>query len=164
MIELIVLDVDGCMTDGSIIYDNSGNEIKSFNVKDGLAIASWIRLGKRVAIITGRSSKIVEKRAKELGVTYLYQNVKDKELILNEIIKKENFSLENVAAIGDDLNDIKLLLNAKLSFTPHDGSKYLEESIDIRLETNGGRGAVREMIEYIIKVDNLEREFIELWQ
>ncbi len=77
-IELIVLDVDGTMTDGKIYYSESGDEMKGFSVKDGLAIASWVRLGKRVAIITGRESSIVERRARELNITYLYQGVKDK--------------------------------------------------------------------------------------
>lgn len=164
MIKLIVLDVDGCMTDGSIIYDSQGNETKSFNVKDGLAIASWIRLGREVAIITGRNSKVVEKRAKELGIKHLYQNVKHKDEKLKEIIKAEKLSLENVAVIGDDLNDLPMITMAKLSFTPNDGSKYLYDVVDIRLDSNGGKGAIREMIEYIIKQDNIESEFIQLWQ
>jgi len=79
VIKLIVLDVDGCLTNGDIIYTASGDEIKHFNVKDGLAISSWIKMGYHAAIITGRESKIVEKRANELGIKHLFQHIKDKE-------------------------------------------------------------------------------------
>ncbi len=163
MIKLIVLDVDGCLTNGSISYTVNGDEIKSFNVKDGLAIASWIRMGKKAAIITGRISSIVTRRARELNVTYLYQNVKDKKAKLEEIVKKENISFSEVAVIGDDLNDYKMLKEAGLSFTPADGSSYIKNIANVILSKKGGEGAVREMIEYIIKKENLEEEFLKLW-
>jgi 3-deoxy-D-manno-octulosonate 8-phosphate phosphatase (KDO 8-P phosphatase) len=164
MIELIVLDVDGCMSDGSIYYDSLGNEFKRFNVKDGLAISSWIRLGKKVAIITGRGSKIVEKRAKELGIKHLYQNIKDKGVILQKIMQEEGLKSQNIASIGDDLNDLKMFKLSELRFTPQDGSSMLDDFIDVRLKSNGGKGAIREMIEYIINRQNLNKEFIALWQ
>lgn len=89
MIELIVLDVDGTLTDGKITYLNNGEETKSFDVRDGLAIAVWTKsFVKKAAIITGRNSSIVEKRAKELNITYLYQGIKNKQEILEEILKK----------------------------------------------------------------------------
>ncbi len=163
MIELIVLDVDGCMTNGSIIYTNEGEEIKAFNVKDGLAISSWIKLGKKAAIITGRRSAIVTKRANELKIPHLYQGVKDKKAKLDEIVKKEGLSYENVAVIGDDLNDYGMLKEAGISFTPSDGSNYIKNIVNVVLTKKGGEGAVREMIEYIIKKDNLEEEFLKLW-
>ena len=121
MIKLLVFDVDGCLSDGSIIYGSSKDEYKIFNVKDGLAIASWSRLGFKSAIITGRNSKIVERRANELNITYLYQGIKDKKTALQEILKQENLDWENVAAIGDDLNDIRMLQSVGWSFTPNDG-------------------------------------------
>ncbi len=163
MIELIVIDVDGCLTDGSIIYTSNGDEIKAFNVKDGLAIASWIRLGKKAAIITGRNSPVVEKRAKELKISHLYQGVKDKKAKLDEIVRQEKLSYENVAVIGDDLNDYGMLKEAGISFTPSDGSTYIKNIVNVVLTKKGGEGAVREMIEYIIKKDNLEEEFLKLW-
>jgi 3-deoxy-D-manno-octulosonate 8-phosphate phosphatase (KDO 8-P phosphatase) len=119
MIELIVLDVDGTLTDGKITYTNSGEEVKSFDVADGLAIAVWTKkFGKKAGIITGRNSLIVEKRAKELGITYLYQGIKNKQEVLENILEKENLSWSQVAAIGDDLNDYNMLKKAGLSFTP----------------------------------------------
>ena len=164
MIELIVLDVDGCMTDGSINYTESGSEIKNFNVKDGLAIATWKKLGKKIAIITGRESKIVEKRAKESNVDYLFQKARNKDEILLSIMKQEKLKNENVAIIGDDLNDYKMLQLAGLAFTPADSSKYIQDIVGIIiLRKNGGKGAIREMIELIVKRDNLEKEFLGVW-
>lgn len=164
MIELIVLDVDGTLTDGKITYTNSGDELKSFDVADGLAIATWTKkLGKKVAIITGRTSKIVEKRASDLQIKYLYQNIHNKDEVLAEILKKEGLSWNQIAAIGDDLNDFKMLKKAGLSFTPSNGTHYLKDFVDVICKNSGGNGAIREMIEYIVKKDNIEQEFINSW-
>ncbi len=164
MIELIVLDVDGCLSDGKITYTNSGEEIKSFNVKDGLAIASWIKLGKKVAIITGRSSSIVEKRASELGIKYYFQGIKNKLEKLDELLNTLGLERENVAVIGDDFNDYKILKSAGKSFTPKDGIKDIQDIVNVVLSKNGGDGAVREMIDMLIKDDTkLQKRFLELW-
>ncbi len=164
MIKLIVLDVDGTLTDGKIIYTNSGEELKAFDVSDGLAIATWTKkLNKKVAIITGRTSKIVERRAKDLNIEYLYQKVHNKDEILESILKEEGISWHEVAAIGDDLNDYKMLKKVGLSFTPANGSFYLDKVVNIRCKNIGGSGAVREMIEYIIKEDGIEEDFLNVW-
>jgi 3-deoxy-D-manno-octulosonate 8-phosphate phosphatase (KDO 8-P phosphatase) len=164
VIELLVFDVDGCLTNGAITYSENGDEIKSFNVKDGLAISSWIRLGKKAAIITGRRSKIVERRAKELGISYLFQGIKDKFSVLEQICKDEGIGMENVAAIGDDLNDFRMLQAVGRSYTPADGSEYIKEICDIVLYNKGGEGAVREMIECVIKDAGLEEELLRIWK
>jgi 3-deoxy-D-manno-octulosonate 8-phosphate phosphatase (KDO 8-P phosphatase) len=163
MIKMLVLDVDGCLTNGAITYTESGDEIKSFSVKDGLAIATWIRMGRKVAIITGRKSNIVQKRLSELKVTYLYQGIRHKKEQLDKILKNENLSYEEVATIGDDLNDFHMLKASALSFTPNDGVEYIKKSVDIVLKTKGGEGAVREMIEYIIEHDGIQEEFLKEW-
>jgi 3-deoxy-D-manno-octulosonate 8-phosphate phosphatase (KDO 8-P phosphatase) len=142
MIKLIVLDVDGCLSDGKITYTSDGLELKSFNVKDGLGISTWIKMGNHIAIITGRKSTIVEKRAKELGITHLYQAVEDKEHILKELIKSLNIKQEETAAIGDDLNDYNMLNFVSKSFTPKNGVKEIRNIADVVLESNGGDGAV----------------------
>ena len=163
MIELIVLDVDGTLTDGNIIYSTSGEELKNFNVKDGLAIASWTKkYNKKAAIITGRDSVLVEKRAKELGITHIYQGVDNKDEILENILKEEGLSWDEVAGIGDDLNDYRMLKKVGLSFTLNDGVQDLKDIVDVITSLDGGNGAVREMIEYIIKFDN-HKELKELW-
>ncbi|MEA3491504.1 MAG: HAD-IIIA family hydrolase [Campylobacterota bacterium] len=162
-IELIVLDVDGTMTNSDITYSENGDEIKSFSVKDGLAIVSWKRLGKKVAIITGRSSRIVERRAKELHIEHFYQGCDDKLAQLNKLMERLDISIENVAAIGDDLNDYNMLKAAGISFVPSDASNYVERIATVILTRKGGDGAVREMIEYLIKREGLEEKYLKLW-
>jgi len=162
-IKLIVLDVDGTMTDSRITYSENGDEIKSFNVKDGLAIASWRKLGRQVAIITGRSSKIVARRAKELHIEHFYQGVDNKREVLDRLLEKLDLSMENVAAIGDDLNDLSMLKAAKISFVPRDASAYVDKIANVILTKKGGDGAVREMIENLIVKEGLEKKYLELW-
>jgi len=163
MIELIILDVDGTLTDGSIIYSNNGDELKNFDVKDGLAVASWTKkLGKKAAIITGRKSFLLERRAKELGITHLYQGYDNKDEILEKILKEENLTWEQTAAIGDDLNDYKMLKKVGFSFAVGDAVDDVKSMVNIVCKKNGGNGAVREMIEYIIQEDQL-KGLKELW-
>jgi 3-deoxy-D-manno-octulosonate 8-phosphate phosphatase (KDO 8-P phosphatase) len=162
-IELIVLDVDGTMTDSRITYSEQGDEIKSFNVKDGLAIASWRKLGKQVAIITGRSSSIVARRAKELRIEHFYQGIDNKKEVLEDLLRKLNLTMENVAAIGDDLNDMQMLKSAEISFVPRDASAYVDKIATVVLSKKGGDGAVREMIEHLIIKEGLEEKYLELW-
>ncbi len=162
-IELIVLDVDGTMTDSRITYTENGDEVKAFNVKDGLGIASWRKLGKQVAIITGRSSNIVARRAKELHIEHFYQGVHNKKEVLEDLLEKLDLSMENVAAIGDDLNDMTMLKAAKISFVPRDASAYVDKIATVILSKKGGNGAVREMIEYLIKKEGLEEKYLKLW-
>ena len=162
-IELIVLDVDGTMTDSRITYSENGDEIKSFNVKDGLAIASWRKLGKQVAIITGRSSQIVARRAQELHIEHFYQGIHNKKEVLESLLVKLDLTMENVAAIGDDLNDLQMLKAAEISFVPRDASAYVDKIADVILTKTGGDGAVREMIENLIVQEGLEQKYLELW-
>ena len=164
MIELLVLDVDGTLTDGKIIYSSNGDELKNFDVKDGLAIASWTKkLHKKVAIITGRNSLLVEKRAKELGVTHLYQGIDNKDEILENILKEENLTWEQTAGLGDDLNDYKMLKKVGLSFAVNDAVEDVKLICDVICTKKGGFGAAREMIEYILKHDN-QKELKKLWE
>lgn len=164
MIELLVLDVDGCLTDGRIIYSEDGNETKAFNVKDGLAISSWIRMGKEAVIITGRRSSIVKRRAEELGIKHLYQGIENKSEKLEEVARSLGIALSDTAAIGDDLNDYKMLKLAGTAYVPGDASEYVKSCADVILSTKGGEGAVREMIEMIIKENGEEEAFLAVWQ
>ena len=164
MIELIVLDVDGTLTDGKIIYDTNGVESKSFDVSDGLAIATWTKkLGKKAAIITGRNSSVVERRAKDLQISHLYQGIHNKDEVLQKILDDEGLSWNQVASIGDDLNDYKMLKKSGLSFTPSNGTHYLKNFVNVTCNNCGGSGAVREMIEYICKEDGIEEDFVNAW-
>jgi len=164
VIELLVFDVDGCLTDGGITYGNSDiEEFKTFNVKDGFGIVSWMKLGKKTAIITGRSSRVVERRAKELGINYLYQDVKNKKSILQEILDKEGLTFDQVAAIGDDLNDLSLLRSVGISFAPADALPMVTQAVDVVLTKEGGKAAVREMIDMVVEKENLSEAFVKLW-
>jgi len=163
VIKLIVLDVDGCLSDGKIIYSSDGSETKNFNVKDGLGITSWIKLGNQVAIITGRNSKIVQQRAEELGIQHLFQGIKDKQSVLKELILSLNIKPYEVGAVGDDLNDYKMLKYVGRSFAPKDGVKEILELVNTTLSKNGGEGAVREMIDILVDANEQRDEFMSVW-
>lgn len=160
MCELIFLDIDGCLTDGKIIYSANGVEIKEFNVKDGAAIEAWLRLGKKIAIITGRTSECVNLRAKDLKIDLLYQGVKDKLACANEILKKLNLSFDECAAIGDYYNDTALLNAVKFAFVPKDAFVKVGK----RLKFGGGKGAVAQMIEILVKKNKMQKEWAKLWR
>ena len=162
-IELIVLDVDGTLTDGKITYTQEGDELKSFCVKDGLAIASWIKLGKQVAIITGRNSAVVARRAEELGIKHFYQGVHNKQEVLSELLYELNLTMENVASAGDDLNDHVMLAASKRSYVPLNASTHVKKIADVILTRAGGDAAIREMIEELIVSEGLEEKYLALW-
>ena len=163
MIELIIIDVDGTLTDGKIYYSNSGEEFKAFNIKDGLMIKSWNMLGKKSAIITGRTSKIVEKRAKELDISIIKQGIKNKKEELDKILEELNLTYANVAIIGDDMNDYNILKQVKYSFSPFDANSLIQDIVKYRLHHKGGEGCVAEMINILIKKEKLEDKFLKLW-
>jgi 3-deoxy-D-manno-octulosonate 8-phosphate phosphatase (KDO 8-P phosphatase) len=150
-IKLLILDVDGVMTDGSIILDNKGNELKRFHVRDGHGIKMLTKAGITVGIITGRKSKVVELRAKELGINEVYQRVFKKSQVYNQLLKKYNCTDENVAFMGDDVVDQELLKRAGLSAVPADAEEEAKKWADIVTTKEGGRGAVREFIDLILK-------------
>jgi len=163
MIELIIFDIDGTLTDGKIIYSNNGDELKNFDVKDGLAISSWTKkLNKKAAIITGRKSQLVQRRAKDWAIEHLYQGVHNKDEVVQKILDQENLSWEQVAVIGDDVNDYKMLKKAGLSFAVGDAVEDIKSLVNVVCKNNGGDGAVREMIEYILKYDN-QKSLKQLW-
>jgi len=161
MIELVFLDVDGCLTDGKIIYTSKGEFIKEFDVKDGAAIEAWLKLGKKIAIITGRTCPCVEKRARDLKIEFLYQGVKDKLTCAKELLQKLNLDFSCCAAIGDYFNDKALLESVGLSFKPKDAHKDLV--VDIMLGKKGGKGAVAQMIEILVEKNYLKEEWDKLW-
>lgn len=163
MIKLIVLDVDGCLSDGKLIYSAQKIESKNFNVKDGLGITTWLKIGNDVAIITGRDSEIVQKRALELGISHLYQGIKDKRKVLQELLLTLDLHPHEVAIIGDDLNDYTMLRLAGRSFTPNDGNTYIKELVNTVLTCNGGDGAVREMIDMLVSENDQKDEFLSIW-
>ena len=145
-VKLLILDVDGVMTDGSIVYDDEGRETKSFNVRDGHGIKLFMRAGLRVALITARSSLAVSKRAAELGITPVYQGARDKLSAYSQILKELSLEAPETAYMGDDIIDLPVLKRAGFSVAPSDASVEVIERVDYITEKNGGCGAVREAV------------------
>ena len=161
MIKLVLLDVDGTLTDGGIYRGNNGEELKRFNVKDGYAIVNAQKLGIEFGIITGRKSELVEIRAKELKIKYLYQGISEKTVVLEEIIKKTGLTKGEIAYMGDDLNDLLIIKQVGLSGTPKDAVDEVIQVTDFVSKKNGGSGAVREFIEHILKKDGKWEIFLK---
>jgi 3-deoxy-D-manno-octulosonate 8-phosphate phosphatase (KDO 8-P phosphatase) len=150
-IKLLVMDVDGTLTDGKINMGPDGEVFKSFDIKDGYGINEMLPAhGIVPAIITGRTSKIVENRARELHITELYQGRHDKLDTLKSLMEKYECSRENVAYIGDDVLDIVCMRECGLVGCPADSCQQVKEIADFVCSKNGGDGAVREFIEHII--------------
>ena len=157
-IRLLLLDVDGIMTDGRIIYDQLGNEFKAFDVKDGHGLKMIQRAGISVGIITGRTSEIVSRRARELGVELLYQGAKDKLPPYLEICARTGLPDEQIAYMGDDLIDLPLLRRVGFSATVADAIPDLVGHVDYVTSRRGGRGAVREVCDMLLKAGGHWRE------
>lgn len=149
-ITFLLLDVDGIMTDGKIIIDGQGNEFKAFHIHDGHGIYLLKSAGIDVGIISGRSAKAVESRARELHITEVHQDVKDKIRVYETIKATHRLSDHQVAFMGDDLIDIPLLQRVGFSATAADAVKSVRDTVDVITENKGGEGAVREVIDFIL--------------
>ncbi|MBN1398029.1 MAG: HAD-IIIA family hydrolase [Bacteroidetes bacterium] len=150
-IRLLLLDVDGVMTDGGIYLSNSGDEFKKFNIQDGYGITKLRLAGYRIGIITGRVSNIVARRAEELGITEVHQNLENKIEAYEKIIAKWNLADKEVAYIGDDEFDLPVLKRAGFSAAPSDAVSPVRKIVHYVCRRSGGNGAVREVIELILK-------------
>lgn len=150
-IKLVVFDVDGVMTDGTLTFDENGVEYKSYNVKDGLGVIMLSRSGIIPAIITARNNGTVVHRAKVLGITELYQGQKNKIVALDELIEKYNLSYEEVAYMGDDLPDLCVLEKVGLPCCPADAVEEVLSVAKFIATKGGGKGAVRELTNFILK-------------
>ena len=147
-IKMLVMDVDGTLTDGHIYVGANGEMMKAFDVKDGYAIAHMLPLlAIEPVIITGRSSDIVEYRAKELKITELYQGISDKLSKLQEVALRRGLVPEEIAYVGDDLNDLECIRYCGFSACPQDAVLEVKHSVNYICEHNGGAGAIRELVE-----------------
>ena len=160
-IKFLVLDVDGTLTDGKIYVHDKDNSFKAFNVKDGFALVNWLKLGGEVAILTGKKSNIVERRAKELGIKYIIQGSKNKKQDLKNLLKELNITFENVAYMGDDLNDLGVMKSVGFSACPKDSVQEVLEIANFISSKNGGDGAVREFLEHIMKKNGMWKKILE---
>ncbi len=150
-IKLLVLDVDGVLTDGGIVYTADGQEIKRFDCKDGAGLKYWRRAGGQVAWITGRASDIVSRRAQELGVDVVRQGIKVKRPVLEEVFAELGVSAAQTAVIGDDLPDLPMMYGCGFSAAPADAVEEVASHVDYVCRNDGGRGCVREVIELLLK-------------
>jgi 3-deoxy-D-manno-octulosonate 8-phosphate phosphatase (KDO 8-P phosphatase) len=150
-IKLLIMDVDGVMTDGRIIMDDDGRELKNFNVRDGHGIKVLQRFGIRVALLTGRKSMVVMHRAKDLDIKDVYQKVYNKKEVFEKIIKKHKISADEAAFIGDDIIDIPVLNRVGFSVAVADAVEVVKKSADFITKNKGGHGAVREVCEMILQ-------------
>ena len=165
-IKLLICDVDGVLSNGKVYYTNQGEEIKSFNIKDGLGIKQLLSNNIQVAIITGRQSLIIEKRANELGIPFIYQGKVDKKAAYQEIIQKLNITDNQVAHVGDDLPDLPLMLRSGLGICVADGYYLVQQKADWVTQNIGGQGAVREISDLLLtaqnKLETLHRQYVDL--
>lgn len=150
-IRLLLLDVDGVLTDGGIVYDGNGIEIKVFNVRDGHGIKMLQRYGIEVGIITGRVSPVVDIRAKELGISLIYQGALKKLDSYNDIKQKTGFTDNQIAYIGDDIIDVPVMRRVAFAAAPVDAILAVRNVAHYVAESAGGRGAVREVCDLILK-------------
>jgi len=160
-VRLLILDVDGVLTDGAIIYSDSGAEIKHFDVRDGHGIKLLMRAGIGVALVTARESKVVATRARDLGIDLLFQGRKDKLACFADILEREGLRADETAFVGDDLVDLPVLVRAGFSVSVPGGVAEVRERVDYVTEAPGGRGAVREVCEMILRAQGLWEGVLE---
>jgi len=153
-VRLLILDVDGVLTDGRIIYTSKGHSIKQFNVKDGLGINILKKAGIPTILISSKASPILKIRAKDMGVEEVYQDVDSKLRIYNRIKRKYNLKDEEICFVGDDLVDLGVIKRAGVGCAPQDACEEIKKSADLVLKSRGGEGAVRELVELILKSQN----------
>jgi 3-deoxy-D-manno-octulosonate 8-phosphate phosphatase (KDO 8-P phosphatase) len=151
LIKLIILDVDGVLTDGQIIYTSEGQEIKNFNVRDGFGIRLAHRAGIKTAIISARQSNVITQRAKELEITEIHQNALQKLPAYEQILKLHELTDKQVAYMGDDLIDLPILRRVGLAVAVADAVPEVRQAAHYVTLNPGGKGAVRELIELILK-------------
>jgi 3-deoxy-D-manno-octulosonate 8-phosphate phosphatase (KDO 8-P phosphatase) len=159
-IQLLLLDVDGVLTDGSIVYGNGGAELKSFNIKDGFGLRLLREAGVEVGIITARRSEAVERRAQDLKLAHLYQGVGNKIEAFSEILAAQKLTPQQVAYMGDDWLDLPLLSRVGLAVTVADAVAEVKAVAHYVTRQAGGRGAVRELSELIIEARGMQEELL----
>jgi 3-deoxy-D-manno-octulosonate 8-phosphate phosphatase (KDO 8-P phosphatase) len=157
-IEMLVMDVDGVLTDGSIVYDDRGAEIKAFHVRDGSGLKMWLALGRKAAILTGRQSAVVARRGAELGLTDVVQGADDKLAAFDQLLATHGLRAEQAAYIGDDVPDLPVLRRCGLAVAVADACPEVCAVAQYVTGVSGGRGAVRETIELLMRAQGRWRQ------
>ena len=160
-IQQLLLDVDGVLTDGSIIYSDGGSETKVFNVKDGFGLRMVLKAGIKVGLVTGRKSKALHHRCRDLGIDLMYDNVRHKARLLDEIIERTGVAAEATAFIGDDLSDLSMMRRVGLSIAVADAHEFVRRTADWVTSAAGGCGAVREVCDALLKARGQWEQLME---
>jgi len=160
-IRLLIMDCDGVLSDGKIIYTEDNRESKAFSVLDGLGIKLLQFTDIETAVITGRTSQALARRCNDLQIKHLYQGVRDKVAAVMKILDKLSLNWEDIAYIGDDWNDYTVMMKAGLAGAPEQAPGEIKQIADFVSERKGGDGAVREFIEYILKREGIFEEVVE---
>jgi len=150
-IKLLLLDVDGVLTDGTIIYDDNNREIKHFYSRDGLGIRLLMDAGIKVGVVSGRRSGVLIHRCRNLGIELIYDGVSDKAALLDTILEQTKMTEQEIAFVGDDLVDLPIMRRVGLSVAVADAAEVVKENADMITTASGGAGAVREICEAILK-------------
>ena len=153
--KLILTDIDGVWTDGGMYYDNHGNELKKFHTYDSAGVLFCKKLNLPVGILTGETTEIVAKRSEKLKVDHLYQGVENKLDVAKDLCNKYNIDLNDIAYIGDDLNDISLLKSVGFSACPSSAPNYIKKIVHTVLNKNGGEGVFREFVEQLFDIESI---------
>ena len=157
---MILSDVDGVLTDGGITFDNQGIETKRFHVRDGLGIRLWQKAGGQFGLLTARSSHIVKIRAAELGIDIIRQGFSDKLPVARQLMDESKLTAEQVCYVGDDLTDLQLMSQVGLGVAVSDAAEEVRATAHLVTKLGGGQGAVRELIETILKSQGRWKEII----
>ena len=160
-IKAIIFDVDGVLTDGGIIYDNAGMELKRFNVKDGQIIKYLKQAKIYTGVITGRDSLVVRNRCEELKIDKHYHGIKNKLETYEKLKERWLLADEQIAYVGDDINDLPVLCSCGLSCTPNDGHYKVKERVDLVLNAKGGEGVLRELADLVLEAQNRYEDIIK---
>lgn len=162
--KLVITDIDGVWTDGGMYYDQTGNEWKKFNTSDSAGVLFLQLLDIPVAIITGEDTQIVKRRADKLNIKHVYLGVKDKVNVANKICEEIGIGIEDIAYIGDDINDFNLLRLVGISGAPLNAPGYIKDIVDIKVKVKGGDGAFRAFVEAILFKCGYLDKVLELYQ
>lgn len=162
-IKCVIFDVDGVLTDGKLFFDLKGKEYKSFHAQDGQGLKLLKQNGIEVAIISGRSSPIVDRRMKSLGITHVYQGQENKTAAFNELLNKLNMTPDQVAHVGDDLPDLALMTRARLAIAVQDANPSILPYCQGQTNRYGGQGAAREVCDTILTIQNKLESSVQLF-
>ncbi|MDJ0833459.1 MAG: 3-deoxy-manno-octulosonate-8-phosphatase KdsC [Gammaproteobacteria bacterium] len=160
-IKLVIFDVDGVLTDGTLFFDNAGEEYKAFNSKDGHGLRMLLECGLQAAIITGRKSHLVEHRMRDLGIDIVFQGYRDKRPAFDELITQTGLEPAQVAYMGDDVVDLPIMTKVGMAIAVKDAHPFVQQHADYITEKAGGCGAAREAIEFILQAQGLLQDKLE---